>query len=351
MKRSNRAKELINNFLTPAKWFEKKYLKIIICFYMSTGFLLRLYFKFPYFFLYFCIFSIIGIIAGGAIYYYIKNFSNTTALTVTQQAAQSANAFYYKQIYSNPIYAVFPFLIVFIFGYGGCNMFDALSIDLLFVWIMILFAFVVYISIVGYIQYIFLAIYIFKLASSKHEFSGLSHSIHECIPAEVEWIQNLTKISHIYRNAFFTIGSLYIIAFGAFCYLPEFEANRESLAYYVLWSIIILAIVLVFPIVSILNYIWIKKIVEKIKHAYISDLETEADYLKKSSKKEKKYQLQTTFFENIYALKIKESRNYPITSGWSTGYSVILSLFNFLTTIIAIIKEFPTFLGVLHQIL
>lgn len=300
---------------------------------------------FIYFYIFLYIFSIIGIIAWSAIYYLTKNFSNITASIVNQNAAKSANAFYYKYTFSNPIYVVSPCLVVIIFGYGGCSMFGALSVNPLFVWIMALFSSVVYISIVGYLQYIFLAIYIFKLASSKHEFSKLPHSIHECIPADSEWIQNLTKISHIYRNAFFTIGSLYIIAFAAFCYLPDFKANRQSLFYSVLWGIIIIAIVLMFPIVSILEYIWIKRIVEKVKKTYISDLKAEVELLKKQ-KVSMKYEV---FLENIYAFKIKESRNYPITSIWSVGYSVVLSLFNLLTAIVTVSEDVSKILGVLRQ--
>lgn len=353
MKKWKKIKAIIKALFTPAQWFDQEYLNKSVIFVISficIGVILGRYLYFPHFIIYLCIFTTIGIIARSAIHYYVKHFSDITTSLIKQDAAHSANAFYYKYVYSNSIYMVLPCLVVIIFGCGGCYMFDALSFNLLFVWVMILFTFVVYISIVGYIQYIFLALYIYRLASSKHGFGELSHSIHECIPAEIKWIQNLTKISHIYRNAFFSIGSMYIIAFGAFCYSPKFNANRDSLAFYVLWGIIAIAIVLVFPIVSVLENIWIKKIVEKIKNAYISHIKAELNILKKNSKKKKTYESYLFILENIYALRIKESRSYPINSIWSTGYSVALSLFNFLATIITVTDGiFPTFLDALRQ--
>lgn len=329
---------------------KKKFFSIFILVFSVAGFILQYYYSFPYLFQYVCIFYGIGIILIRTIHKFSLYMPEIISQISHQKAAQSANSFYYVYVRKNPLYIVCPSVTVFIFGYGGCTMFGALSINMLFIWIMILFSIIVFISIYGYIQYIFLAIYIHKVATSNYELIGLKHSLQECVPADIDWIQKLTKICHIYRTAFFSIGSLYIIAFSAFCYLPGFNANCNSLAYFVLWAIIFVAIVLFFPIVSFFEYIWIKKIVEKIKNAYILDIKKESSQLEKSSAVSPPSKIQLLFFENMYAFKIMESRAYPITSFWAMGYSVALAVFNFLSAMITVIQGAPIILTVLRQI-
>lgn len=344
---------ILEFLLIPTKWFIKLPKKItimcIVSFYVS-GYILHQNYNFPYFECYTCIFSTIVLITIGTITYHNKNMPIITVSTAIMNSQQPANSFYYRYVYKNVFYIIFPICILFIFGFGGCAMFGTISINPLFVWIMLLFSFVVYISIVGYLQYIFFAIYIYKMASSKFKILNLHHSLNECIPADLEWIQSLAKLSHIFRTAFFLIGCLYIIAFGAFCYLPDFMANRNSVIYFILWGIIFVAIVFTFPIISLLEHKWIKTVVKKLKDAYISDLKKETDLLYKNSTKRKFVGVQAFFLENIYALKIMESRDYPISSLWNTGYCICLAVFNFLAAITTVLQGVPMFLNDFHQI-
>lgn len=353
--KNNKLQKIINilvPLLIPTKWFDRRFKKFVITFvlfFCGMGVVLYQYYSFPYFEFYVCIFGSIGLLARGAIKYYIKSMPQITTSVTIASKEQPASIFYYKYIYKDIIYAIFPTIIVIIFGCGGIVMFRSLSIDILFVWIMLLFIIVVYISIVGYIQYIFLAIYIYKITISKPELLNFQHSLNECIPADLEWIQSLAKLSHIYRTVFFTIGSMYIMAFGAFCYLPEFNVICNSLIYYILWSIILIAIVIIFPVISILEHCWIKRIVKKVKDTYISDLKKETNYLKKACKNIGTINVQVLFLENIYAFRIMESRDYPITSIWNVGYGVLLAIINFLATLITILQGIPMISNGLHR--
>ncbi len=355
MKNRNHKKieNILDYLLIPARWFDnrlKKFFIIFIILFCSTGAVLCQYYSFPYFEFYVFILGCIGLIALESIKYYNKKMPQiTTSLTIVGRL-QSANIFYYKYVYKNIIYLILPIAIAIIFGYGGCLMFDSLSVDILFIWIMFLFSVVVYLSIVGYVQYIFLAIYIYKITISKAKLLNFQHSLNECIPADLEWIQSLTKLSHVYRTSFFTIGCMYIIAFGLFCHLPEFNANCNSLIYYALWGIILIAIVIAFPIISILEHYWIKKIVKKTKDTYISDLKKESNYLKKTCKDAKIGNTQSFLLENIYAFRIMESRDYPIISIWNMGYNVLLAIFNFLATVITVFQGIPMISNGFHQI-
>lgn len=341
----------------PNKWFEdrskslKRTVAILITIFAGIGFWLHQYYVFPFFLSFVIVFACIGLIVCKSIHFYSMYMAKITSSLATQNIARPANSFYYKFVYKNIAYMLFPFMIVIIFGYGGCLMFEAISFDPLFMWVMTLFSLVVYISIVGYVQYILLAVYIYKLAKSKYEFSALQHSLNECIPADIEWIQNITKLSHVYRTVFFTIGGLYIIAFSAFCYIPDFKANCDLQIYHILWGIIFIAIVLTFPVISVLEYLWIKKIVEKIKNKYLFDIQKETKQNVNNFNKDKISKLQIFLLENIYALRIMESRNYPIVSIWNVGYSVCLTIFNFMATILTIVHELPTVLDGLRQML
>lgn len=358
MMRKRKVKRISVDILyMPNKWFyNETYLPnenfiIYVLIFFSVGFGLYQYFVFPYLISYVCFFCCIGLTALISISRYIYYMQKVVSSIAAQKTAQPANSFYYKHIYKNPSYMLFSFATILIFGCGGSILFEAASFDPLYVWVMILFTVVVYVSIIGYLQYIFLAVYIYKLASSKYEFSGLQHSLNECIPADIEWIQNITKLCHIYRTAFFTIGSLYIIAFGAFCYIPDFKVNCESLIFNILWGIIFIAIVLAFPIISFLEYLWIKKIVEKIKSTYIYDIQEETSRKSTISTNNDALKIQLFFLENIYALRIKESRDYPIVSAWNVMYSICLSIFNFIVVILTMVESIPTVLNALHQLL
>lgn len=352
-KKSKRIIDILDYLIIPTKWFDRQFNKPFILFallFCGIGIVLCQYYRFPYVKFYVCMLSGIVLMVIASIKYYIKTMPKIITFITLASNQHPANSFYYKYVYKNIIYTAFPTAIVIIFGCGGILMFSPVLIDILFIWVMILFSIVVYISIIGYIQYIFLAVYIYKIACSKSALLNFQHSLRECIPADLEWIQLLTKLCHIYRSAFFTIGSMYIIAFGAFCYLPEFGAKCNSSTYYILWSIILIAIVIVFPIISILEHFWIKKIVRKIKDIYISDLKKETSYLKKAYRRVEVTSIQAFFLENIYAFKIMESRDYPITSIWNVGYSILLAMFNFLATVITILQGIPMISNGFHQI-
>lgn len=172
-----------------------------------------------------------------------------------------------------------------------------------------------------------MAIYIRNLATGSGKFRKLSKSMAECFPAQLDWLQELTKLSHTYRSCFFTLGSSYIITFGAFCWLPEMQANTSSPAFFVLWGIIFVVIVLLFPVVSILEYMWIKRIVEHLKSSYIEDLEAESRLSLKASTHVLSPSTER-LAQALYAMQIMNSRDYPLKSAWTSCYATVLSIFN-----------------------
>lgn len=316
---------------------------------MALGIALERQWPFPHFLKFVFGFLFIGVLDLWAIARFSKKISSIVAAVADQPAAKKANHIFHRYCLQSPLYILAPLAVVLIFGIGGCSMFGAMSLNPTLIWVLILFFFVVYISIIGYLQYIVLAVYIRNLASDSGKFKKLPKSMVECVPAQLEWLQDLTKLSHTYRSCFFTLGSSYIIAFGAFCWLPEMQANTSTPAFFLLWGIIFVVIVLLFPIVSVLEYCWIKQIVEHLKASYIEDLEAESKLTRKSSAHVLSPATER-LAQTLCAMQIMNSRDYPLKSAWATCYAAVLSVFNFGAAAATIMQVTPTLSSVLQQI-
>lgn len=303
--------------------------------YIIMGYMFQHNWPFPYFVVFVPCFCLIGIAAISFINYFSEKMQIVTSSIANQKAAESANAIYYAHGKKSIFFILVPLTVVGIFGYGGCSIFGALQITPTLIWMLSLFATVVYISIIGYLKYVVLALYIRKLAISEFTYKSLPKSSIECIPIQLKWLQELTKLYHTYRSAFFTVGGAYIFAYGIFCWLPETEANVSRPWFFVLWSIISVAVILIFPIISLLEYKWIKKIVEQLKYSYIEDLFNEERRLRKNFKSDT---VNPKVMTTIYAIQIMGSQDYPIKSLLSTSYSICITAFNVFTSIVTIVS-------------
>lgn len=350
----------LNKYMTvlerPGDWFNSQSSTIIFphrCIFsglfLILGALLNHCWAFPLFYFFAPCFLLIGILSFGSVYHYNKMMRKITAEIAMQPAARKATHFYFSFCTESSLYIVLPVLIILIFGIGGCSMFEAIQLTPTLVWILFLFFIVVYISIIGYLQYIVLAIYIRNLACGSDDYHHLEKSLVDCIPAQLEWIQNLTKLSHIYRSSFFSLGSAFIVAYSVFCWVPNMQANTSVPAFFLLWGIIFIMIVLMFPVVSLLEYQWIKKIVGHLKAAYINDLTAENQLV---NCRETEPVISNTHFllQRQCAIQILLSNDYPLKSAWASCYAVILSAFNFAAAVATVMQQLSTFSNVFLHI-
>lgn len=337
-------KHIFEILCCPSDWFEKKennktFKKIYgIFMYLFMGFCFQHYWYFPYFWEFSIAFIIMGSAAFFCIYIFSEKMTTITSEIINQDAARKANALFYGRCKKSVAYILFPLLIVIIFECGGCYMFGALQVNPTLIWVLSLFSLVVYISIIGYLQYIVLAIYICGLATGSGLYHNLQKTAVDCVPTELEWLQNLTKLYHVYRSAFFSLGSAYIIAFGAFCWLPEMNADTSKPIFILLWGIITVAIVFVFPVITLLEYKWIKVIVNQLKKSYINDLSRESQIVFKAGTLNASYQ---KLIETLYATQILNSKDYPVNSIWNTSYTVCVSVFNLFAAVITVLQAIP----------
>ncbi|MCR4719075.1 MAG: hypothetical protein K5768_05535 [Firmicutes bacterium] len=311
---------------------------------MIIGMELNHFWVFPYS-VFFCInFTIILSICIFTLKKITKSLSEIVIDIGFYSKTIKANYIYEKYCKNSILNFIIPLAVVLIFGIGGCLMFGGIKLTPSLIWFLTYFCITVYFSIVIYLQYIYLAVYIFMLSKSDGYYKGNNKSIIDYTPANIGWVKDLTKLSHLSRNAFFTVGSLYIISFGGFCFLPGTAADIKSIEFYLLWSIIFLAIVVVFPAISVLEIIWIKKIVNCLKLSLINDLYTEQHLFNMADK----YGLISSLKNltaTISSVQIMNSKDYPISSGWGMCYSLILTVFNLIASIATILQYITPYQG------
>lgn len=309
--------------------------------YIIAGYMFQHNWPFPHFRMFTVCFILIGMVAIFSIIYFSRKMQSITSSIANQKPAEKANIMYYSYGKKSRCYILIPFIVVCIFGYGGCSIFGALQMTPTLIWMLFLFGVVVYISIIGYLKYIILAIYLYKLSASEFMYKKLPKSNIECIPIHLKWIQDLAKLYHTYRSAFFSVGGAYTIAYGAFCWLPEMGVVVSNPFFYVLWGIISIAVILIFPIISLLEYQWIKKIVERLKCSYINDMFFEEKHMQTNSKTGSMNVISQKIMKTMYVAQIMDSQDYPIKSLLSTSYSVCITVFNIFASVVTIIADLP----------
>ena len=108
-----------------------------------------------------------------------------------------------------------------------------------------------------------------------------------------------------------------------------------------------MVIVLVFPVTSVLEYYWIKSIVDNLKKSFLDDLIKESkSFQKKQCAQKSDNPVIAKLVISTYAEQIFTSNDYPVTSKWNTIFAFCMSGLNLVTSIITILQSeinFPTY--------
>lgn len=222
-----------------------------------------------------------------------------------------------------------PFLFISFFG-GSAIILKLISFNPLGIFCLFAFVIIVFFSIVGYLQYVHLALYLNDISKADFIDSGVNYD--KTYPAKTDWLVELTKLYHLYRNCFFFTGMLYMIAFYLFTsdlslnmFTNPINSSVEQKIVMLCWIVIFVAIVMLFPISSVAGYLNIEKIVSNLKT-------TEVYKLKKRMIKHKKEQEYTPLIISIW-----ETSNYPIRDILGRIASSIIAVINFVAAV------FPVF--------
>lgn len=117
-------------------------------------------------------------------------------------------------------------------------------------------------SFLGYLQFLYLAVYIHNLRKQ----SGSIKTYEKNYPSNTEWIIKLAKLSSYYRNIFFLLGTTYIFAVMFFVFCKGFSVMNKVVnneIYMVPLCLflggVFIAIVVFFPVCGGIEYFDIKK--------------------------------------------------------------------------------------------
>ena len=325
-----------NAFIT---WIRKSQKPLTIGFsiaFLLTGPILNSSWKFPYFYCFVAIFLVIGFGAHFAEKKYVLLMNDILADVVAQPPFSIARTRYLKWA-MHPINKIIPIGIILLFGVGGCSIYLELSFTPTFIWCLLVFGPVVFISIKAYLKYIYLAMFLFYTSSSTENYEGLPIITSTELPSEIDWRRRLGKLISIYQRAFFGLGSLYVTAFALFCFRPEFGVANNAPVFYLLWGVIFLAIVVTFPIISLLELHWFKKIEQHLKKSYL-------DLWRKSKlpfeKSEPLSELLGELIRNKCLAFVFPVEKKGFAKVVKLGYTFIAAAFNFVISVITILQFF-----------
>ena len=249
-------------------------------------------YPFPHFVFFLLVFLFIGFGSFGAVLYYNQTIDAVISLTIKEPPCKRARIIIQK--YRNlKINWIIPILVIITFGVGGCAIF------------------------------------------SPKRYKNLPIMSSAKVPPVINWYKKLERLFIIYQGAFFLFGLLYIIAFGKFCFSPEYGVYINSIIFYCLWGIIFIAIVLTFPVVVQLEKKWIKKIKDNIIEYYF--LESKKEVLFFEQKKGFSELVADAIRRNIIE-GVLEKEEREIFSMIFGTYSKTMSVINFIVSIITIFQ-------------
>ena len=333
-----------HNLKNPSGWLCKIHNNKGIClaifllggFFYVVGIILNRIWPFPCFMLFSLLFAIIGVLSLIATVFFSVQVKKLQVELITQKGLDAVKTRYLHHFNSSPIYILAPLFIIALFGVGCCSIFGNLKWSPTMIWMIILFIIAVYFSIIGYVQYISIAYLTVKTGRRSLNYIFTSKELFNVVPANQNWLLRLTKVSHVMGNAFFTLGTLFILGYAWFCWHPEMNTLRWHPICFILWLVVFIAIVLAFPVISIIEHIMIKRIVANLKRSYIKDLKLETYIIENNDTIDLDNKNIFNYLSSIYASQIILSKDYPVQSTLTSVYAFLLSIFNFMASLISI---------------
>lgn len=318
MKRKNKKREKkdckIYAFLE--KFDIKKFI-LIIAFYNFAGLLANNIDPFPLYGYFAVLFNLIVICSIFAIRFFLQQM-NTIIIKVSGEPKFRASKYIYENFKKRKIYFAIPIIVIFVYMGTGIPMIKQFELNSSMIFALAAFIPSVYLSILVYILYIVLAVFLYKANKCNDKY--LSY-IEQC-PANSDILYLLSELLKVYRNSFFTIGTSYIIAFGLFTLSNSFGIDVSVKNYGLMlgWGIIVLAIVLVFPSISYLEKRWMSSIIRNLK--ILTTKKIQKDFKENNGDK-----LQAS---NLI-IAIWQTPDYPIKEPVSLGYGIITTMVNLVT--------------------
>lgn len=274
---------------------------------------------FPLYYYFSAIFTVIAFIAVFTVRYFAREMDAIMIEISGEDKCRVAKYGYLRTLNAKWYYLI-PFTMIILYAGTGIPMIQSFQLNCSMKYALMAFAVTVYFSILAYMQYISLAVFIYKVKCSNDK----CLSYIEQIPANTKWIYQLCSLIKIYRNSFFCIGTLYIIAFGLFTLTGVFGVviTFSNIFLVLGWLVILVAIVIAFPVVSVLERSWITGIIRELKNL-------STDKIKKTYTRNDTDKLQASDL----IIAIWQTPEYPFKESISLFYASISAMANFITMI------------------
>lgn len=196
---------------------------------------------------------------------------------------------------------------------------------------------IIALCLIGYTQYV-------NLIRLAHDCSQDADqiSIYDHIrPHKTEWVVKLASLTNKQSNMFFLVGAvfialLYLITFTDYYAVRMDEAFSKTGVLY-LWTIVALAIVIMFPVFSLCSYFCIKQIISKLVQKEINECNSIQNIVERSQKKQRHLEI----LQNLNQMKVlmlEKTPEYPQKPFVVYAASYIIAIINFAATVQAAIS-------------
>lgn len=331
--------QVLHNFLHHAVYIPNKYVTIFFnfiqgirpaqfAFALAVYYIIGIYanhiYSFPYFYLYQFIFLFIATVSFWSVRYFHKTMNRLHLLMVADDGCEVNIMF--ERIRTSTINFLIPPIGGAFFGIQALLLVDIPIWNVSAVYMMLSYVICVLISFMGYLQYVYLKIYVYKLYKGDQ-----LCSYEKEYPAKTEWVRLLAKLASIYRNVLFLLGMTYVLAVYGFITLSKFgvlnKAQTNASYTFLLVCFIIcgfVAIVIFFPVSAVIEYSYIKKIIERQKDEYIAELRQQND------------SLSVQIAQLI--ISVRDTPDYPFKDAWGRIFSAITVFVNLGASVATIVQ-------------
>ena len=290
---------------------------LIVIIYNIVGVITNYIEPFPLYGFFAAIFSFIAVTSVLAIRYFLCQMKLILIEASGEPKFRTAK-YEFEKMQNKKIILIVPLFVIVIYVGTGIPMIKSFELNCSMIFALIAFIPTVYFSILVYLQYIFLAVFIYKVNNCNDNYLSF---IEQC-PANSTILYLVSELVYLFRNSFFAIGTAYIIAFGLFTLSNAFgiDISMNNYCLVIGWGIITVAIVFVFPIISFLEKKWSLSIIRSLK----------VHTTKNIQKKYKEHNSDKLQASNLI-ISIWQTPDYPIKESVSLGYGIITTILNLVT--------------------
>lgn len=304
---------------------------IMIIFFYFLGIVLNFIEPFPNYLLFVSMFTFIFVVSFFSIRYFEKQSIEISRLMAGDKNLYPISDKNYRLRHSK-INVWIPLCVCAYFGILAFTLVNVKLNTASAIYLVIVYIISVTTSLLGYLQYVHLSIFIKKLSCNTSRIKKYDQDY----PSNTKWLITLAHLFSIYRNIFFILGITYVFGVIYFVLCDGYNVLQKitknpwlNISILLFWGGVLGAIVIFFPISCAVNYFNIKKIVNNLKEQTIIDINTTFS---------KKGDPLLRWQKSSLVIALMNTPNYPFKDIIGTAFSGIITCINLAASIVAILQ-------------